>query len=550
MPHITDARDVEFLTPNLLKSSGCILTIQDTEINLAKFPITFVDYIDGTGIIRIDYKAKKLEVHSYIWSPMTIKNKVAIFLYHIIDGSAWNLRPSDVKPGFEGLTPQFEKIAMMQMDGKGFWVGLAVIYIPGILQETLQQLEKELSNAKPKLLLEAEQRWWQHWHSSGSIPSSVYGSRYKTLLQSLAFIKMAQCQEPGPGRGQIVKNLSPEFDSAAMTRDMAFSILALCRTGHFAEAKAALSFLLTAQAGIFRSNQYSIKKWGSKSPYLISLASYTGMGFEKAEIQNNSPIIYFDSFGLFLWAMTEYVKHSSDLDFASNHWPNIQKFIITPMLDAIDETGLIKQDSGWLNTPMPGEHFCYTSLSAFKGLNSAAVLAYSIHQDERAILYTKKAAELRTAILTKLTVGKSILLSRSLEVKQYPNFLDGSTVDAINWEIVSPYWKTASSISKALDVFLRPGNAPRGFVQYYKNDNQLYHENPFVTLRAVSALYTMQEEERADQILEYMTHITMKNAGMIPSFLTVENMYFIEPYPVIGTGAAAMILAILKSVQK
>ncbi len=549
MPHVTDARDVGLLTPNLVHSSGCMLMIRDTPVNLAKFPTTFAEYLEGTGIIRIDYKAHHLDIHSYIWAPMTINNKVLIFLYHILDASHWDLKPSNVRPWFDGLTPQFEKVGIMQRDGEGFWVGLAVVYKPGILPETLEQLQNELSGAKPKLLLEAEQRWWRHWHDAGAIPTSIYGAKYKMLMQSLTFIKMAQCREPGPGYGQIVNNLSPYHDSAPITRDMAFSILALSRTGHFAEAKTALSFILTSRAGFFRAGQYHDETWGAKSPYLISLASYTGMGYERAAISNKAPVLYFDSFGLFLWAMTDYIKKSSDLTFASTHWPNIQKFVITPLLNAIDETGLVQKDSGWRNAAIPGEHFCYTSMSAFKGLNSAAVLAYSIHQDERAVLYTKKAAELRSTILTKLTVGKSLLLAQSLEVKKFPFVLDGSVVDAINWEIVSPFWKTASSISKALDVFLS-GNQTAGlYSQYYKNSKELDDKNPFITLRAVTAFYKMKETKKADQILEYLVRTAEKNARMIPASLSYEEELYAGPYPVIGTGAAAIILTTMTSAK-
>ena len=542
-PHITDVWDVGQITPNLIEGFGCRLEIGNKHIELGKIPIAHSNYISGTGIVRVEHKAKDLTVINYIWAPMVLDYKAMFSLYRIPKDNVWNFKPSQIKPYVQSSDSNLVDIRLEQSTEDAVWVGLILFYKEGISEETCAKVQKELATARPKLLLEAEQRWWMHWHRSGTaIPSHIIGKKYDILLQSAAFLKMAQCREPGPSYGQIINTLSPLQTKFAPSRDMTYAIIALSKVGHFEEARNALIFMLHADAGYFRNRRPT---WGLGKTYLISLSYYTGMGYERAEYVGKSPLLYLDSQGLFLWAVTEYAKESSDVGFADRNWNTIKERVIDPLIDSIDENGLVREDSGFWNVPSPGEHFSYTSMSAFRGLNSAAMLSHLLKKDVYPELFTKTAAQLRGNILSKMTTGKTLLLTRSMETKRYPHFIDGSMVEAINWHVVNPFWRTARSIVQALEVFLKAGQGPRGYAQKFKNENSIENENLFISLRAVNALRMVGEKRRATELLDWIIDEAAANLEMIPEYLSTDQAIYYGSYPLIGLGAGAYILAVM-----
>ena len=547
LPHISDIWDVGYKTPNLIKKLDCKIIIRGKEIDLSRLPIAHAGYVNGTGIIRIEYATEKLKLVSYIWAPMIMEQKAVVMAIHVTNLGDLELLPEDIRPYAVAKSRRLEWVRNEAFEKEGFWVGQVLLMTSGWSKETVSELKKELAGAKPNLLLEAEERWWMHWHRLSSVPSHIIEKKYHVLKQSAAFIKMAQCREPGPSRGQIVNSLSTISGNVAKVRDMAYAIVALSRMGYIEEARQGLEFILNAGSGQFESLKTKGMQWGMGEPYLVSLSYYAGLGFEKADFIGGYPILHFDGQGLFLWAFAEYMKNSTDISFARRHWIMIKTLVITPLLRSIDDEGLMRRDSGWWNLLPPGEHFTYTSLCAFKGLNSAATIANTLGYDDLATLYMKKAAELRANILTKLTVGKALVMARSLESKKFPYFLDGTSVEAINWSVVDPFWKTAQSISKAMEAFLRIQNGDRGFARSYRDEKAKMPESPFVTLRAVNALRLLGEKKKANRILNWMIEESSRNAEMIPEFIDNATAAYVGRYPLVGLGAGAYILAVLGS---
>ena len=545
LPHIMDVWDVGKPTENLIQSASYKLNIKGEVIDLSFIPVTHVGYENGTGIIRTEQDASPLKILSYIWSPMILDHKVIFLVIHIPNAADYNLSQDNVSLFLETASPNIDNIRCIQKDGKDLWVCHSLIYNAGLEPETLARLQKELSRAKPKLLLDAEKRWWMHWHRLGRIPSRIYDVKYQVLLQSAAFLKMSQCREAGKSKGQIVDNLSVLFPSAAYPRDMAYSIVALSKLGYYTEAKAALDFMLNSNAGQFKSHKVSGQEWGMGQDYKISLSHYTGMGYERTNSRTGNPLFYFDGQGLFLWAASEYIKASADFEFANRNWKTIQEHIVQPLVQSIDKTGLLRRDSGWWDTPAPGLHFGFTSLSACNGLLSATVISHSGGHEQDVSFYTKKAAALRETILTKLTVGRSKVLSRCLETKSFPYFLDGSAVEAINWQIIKPEWKTSESTLQALESFLRVGERPRGFSLAFKGKQVKGDEDLFVSLRSVEAFQRKGHKKRALELLDWITKQSSRNAEMIPQSFSADKAYYKGPYPVIGMGSGAYILAVL-----
>ena len=81
---------------------------------------------------------------------------------------------------------------------------------------------------------------------------------------------MGQVAETGGGAGQILASIAPGQWNIAWVRDMAYAVVGLVRSGHYAEAKAAIAFQMQAQVGGYQ--QYV------GAPYQISVVRYYGNG--------------------------------------------------------------------------------------------------------------------------------------------------------------------------------------------------------------------------------------------------------------------------------
>ena len=60
-------------------------------------------------------------------------------------------------------------------------------------------------------------------------------------------------------------------------------------------------------------------------PYQISVCRYYGDGTEWSDSNSNGPNIEFDGFGLFLWALDEYVAASGDTSLITTYWASTIK---------------------------------------------------------------------------------------------------------------------------------------------------------------------------------------------------------------------------------
>ena len=193
---------------------------------------------------------------SFVWSPMIMDQKALLWVLHIPDAKKYRLNSDHFHPFLEPPLREMQTLVKDSWDHDDLWFLYTVVYTAGMTPPARQKVMSELRKADPKLLLEAEQRWWMHWHLAGHEPSEIINKKHDVFLQCNAFIKMAQCREPGPGFGQIVNSLAPFADNVAVTRDMAYSVLALSAVGHFTEARAALKFMLYADAGAFRTHRF------------------------------------------------------------------------------------------------------------------------------------------------------------------------------------------------------------------------------------------------------------------------------------------------------
>ena len=112
------------------------------------------------------------------------------------------------------------------------------------------------------------------------------------------------------------------------------------RSGHYAEAKAAIAFQMGAQVGSYE--QYV------GMPYQISVVRYYGNGTEWSDSNADGPNIEFDGFGLFLWALNEYVTASGDTASLTTWWPTVKPQVadgVRPAVFADNVSGLTIRNS-------------------------------------------------------------------------------------------------------------------------------------------------------------------------------------------------------------
>jgi GH15 family glucan-1,4-alpha-glucosidase len=544
-PHVNDDWDINDRTPNLVQSIGFRINIGGRSVDLARIPVRRSGYVNGTGIIRLEQQLDKTNLISYIWSPMIMEYKVIFWVIQVQDAARYRMSVENFLPYVDPPMRELSTLVRETWADNDLWLCYSVVYTYGLAPPFIQKITTELYKTEGKRLVEAEERWWMHWHRLGTEPASIIRKKHDVFLQSAAFLKMAQCREPGQGFGQIVNALAPFSDNVSQTRDMAYSVIALVRTGHFSEARSALKFMLYANSGSFKDYQVNSKPWGLGRNYVVSLSHYSGTGFERAASLSDTPALYYASHPLFLWALHEYYKYSSDRPFLDQVWSIVKSYVMEPMISCMDSQDLMRADSGLWDVPAPGEQFTYTSACAFQGLTSAAVLAQTMDDTETVQRCTRLANRVRESILTRLTFGKARVLRRSLEAKAFPAVLDASTMEAINWQVLRPDWKSARSTLQAIQSYLRVAGPERGFALGYTDNKNLGPEHLFSSLRAIEAMQIMKRKKEAQPVLDWIVDQAALNGEMIPEYFDSSTGNYLGAYPVIGMGAAAFILAAL-----
>ena len=112
---------------------------------------------------------------------------------------------------------------------------------------------------------------------------------------------MGQIREPNTAtrknNGMILARLPPGEWHTGWVRDATYAVVALARSGHIDEAKAALNFFLNARRRRLRQLREQ------RQDYRISLMRYFGNGAGGGRLeQRSAPNIEIDGWGLFLWA--------------------------------------------------------------------------------------------------------------------------------------------------------------------------------------------------------------------------------------------------------
>ncbi|RME72890.1 MAG: hypothetical protein D6776_07960, partial [Planctomycetota bacterium] len=287
----------------------------------------------------------------------------------------WPFNADDVVCGLERQIAGGGRFAT----GDEAWWGVLIALRTDGDEQTLRATAAAFpAGLDPAGLLQRERDGWAQWHAGERMPAGLRADERACFRQQTAFLRMGQAREIGPGNGQIVASLPPGKWNICWPRDASYAIVALARTGHLAEAQAALRFLLQAGPGRY-TNEVG-------RSYRISVARYFGNGEEESDDNGNGPNIEFDNFGLVLWALGETIEHGGDLALVRGHWRVIRDEIADVLVSLIAANGLLRPDSSiWErhlrpapNTPDGARQFAYSSIMAVAGLERAADLALRV----------------------------------------------------------------------------------------------------------------------------------------------------------------------------
>jgi len=472
-------------------------------------------------------------------------------------GPAGNLEVGLCMPVGEGRLAQDE--------GGAF--GLVLGYGQGASSEpTAAGVAAFVAGRTPQDILQAEVEWWQAWHAKEAVPAGLHPYEAELWAQSNVVLKMGQVREPGRGHGQILASLVPGAWRIAWVRDMAYAIMGLNRAGHFEEAKAALEFMLNAEmkrAGDrnFYDVNFIERDLGVtlSADYAISVTRYFGDGTEESDSNAAGPNIEFDNWGLFLWALGDYVERSGDTSILQAYWPKISTQVADLLVELIEpETGLLHTDSSiWERhwnaygsvEPETRKHFTYSNLCAYEGLKRASAMAARVADTARVVTYEAASEGLKAAVLEHLVItptqtGQPTVAGNLEEMGPEVKYMDQAVVEAINTGLLAEHPEIAAGTLAAFDAFLAIGPHSPG---YFRNDDgTVYDEAEWVMidLRTASARIAMADLTRGKDVLDWVTDQARHNYGLIPELFGRVDGSYNSNTPMCGFGPGAYLMAI------
>ena len=454
----------------------------------------------------------------------------------------------DNDPGTGGATTGavegFQSSLGSLTSGTSAWAGWVTVLAPDANGASAIATTRTWINGRTaSQILSDEQTGWASWIQPA--PSGASSTEAALDQQSQAMIRMGQVTESGQGNGQILAAVTPGEWNISWVRDMAYSTVALVKSGHYTEAKAALSFQMNATAGTYAS-YLATTDGGAGTPYQISVCRYYGNGTEWSDSNPDGPNVEFDGFGLFLWSLDEYVRASGDTATLTSWWPTIKSKIAGVLVDLQESsTGMIVPDSSIWEVHWDGQqrHFAYTTAAAANGLCSASDLATKASDTASASTYLTHGQMARDALIAHMR-GPSGALGQSPEsIGTGSAWLDASPIEAFNWGLLDAQGPTAQATMSAMLANLVPASG-RGFMRdqtgaYYDSQEWI-----FVDLRSERAFELAGNTTFSSGLFAWNTGQASDNYGELSELHDAITADYAGAAPMVGFGAGAYILAL------
>ena len=434
---------------------------------------------------------------------------------------------TDAVPGFQ------TSLGALAPSATG-WAGWVTVLAPDANgAAAVAKVRAWVAGRAPAKLLADEIAGWQAWTKPP--PRGAGAAEAALALQAQVVLRMGQVQETGPGQGQILASVAPGQWNIAWVRDMAYAVVGLLRSGHLAEAKAAIAFQLGAQVGSYQ--QYV------GAPYQISVVRYYGNGTEWSDSNNDGPNVELDGFGLFLWELDEYVRASGDTASLATWWPAVKSKVADVLVGLQESTGLIKPDSSIWEVHWNGQqkHFAYTTITAANGLCAASRLATAAGDAASSAAYLAAGQKARDALLPNLRAPGGALVQSTEALAAGSGFLDAAVIEAINFGLVDPTRHTATATLGAIESGLVPQSG-RGFKRSDMGDAYSSNEWVFVDLRAARALELHGDASYAASLFAWNVAQASDNFGELSELHDPVTADYAGQSPMVGFGAGAYLL--------
>jgi len=446
----------------------------------------------------------------------------------------------DDDPGTGGATTDavagFQNSLGTPAASSGAWAGWLTVLAPDADgQAAIQRVRAWVAGRTPDKLLSDEVSAWQAWTTPP--PAGASTTEAAVALQAQTVLRMGQVAETGGGSGQILASVAPGTWNISWVRDMAYAVVGLVRSGHYAEAKAAIAFQMQAQVGSYQ--QYV------GAPYQISVVRYYGDGSEWSDSNANGPNIEFDGFGLFLWELDQYVQASGDTASLAQWWPAVKSRVADVLVTLQQPDGLIAADSSIWEAHWDGQqrHFAYTTITAANGLCSASRLAQAAGDSGDVATYLAAGQRSRDALLPNLRAPDGSLVQSTEALAAGAGWLDAAVIEALDMGLIDPTRHTATATLGDIESGLVPASG-RGFMRSDAGDAYSSNEWVFVDLRAARALELHGDATYSQGLFGWNVGQASDNFGELSELHDPVTANYAGQSPMVGFGAGAYLLAL------
>ena len=531
--HLYAQASDEHQSEPVISSITPIVTHNGDQKSIEKMPGKKIEYVPGTGIVRHSLQDSSFRLTQYGFCPFYVNHPLWV-IYIVLESDRINEYALNIKIENKSLRANVGKWSYVK-DNKR-WLYVVVSSSDQDEQGDFHTVNNFKNRHSGFSALLQEIDWWESWHEQSTQPRVFEKIKKQFYYQALTHIKMAQSREKGAARGQIFSSLNPGSSWTYLT-DQTYATEALLKSGHIQEARQSLQFLLdNNKCGKFKKYEWFDKNYGIGQDYVLSVSKYFGKGAEASDSTQSGPNIELAGFGLVLANIEDYVKTTNDIQFLEFYWEKIRYQIADILIRSIDETGLIRKESGPWRIHLPGKHFTYTSVSAYRGLLAANWMATKMGDESFAVECKLAAKKLRTNIEDKLYLENQNVLKGNLEGRIPIEYSDGSVIEAINF-LSSPQDKISKAVLNTINKNLKFNDDPPAYSNLMHENRS--RDNLFINLRLALALQKMRKTDQAQAIMNKIIRRAEKQGFLLPCYYEQNSG---GERALIGRGAANIIL--------
>jgi len=525
-PHLYSQYDEKTKTPTLITSARTILFKERREIPITELANTAAGYIDGTGIIYHQQKGKDLILTQYAFSPFSLDKPIWVF-FAILEGDSLGSYTLNFEIVDKNQNLYVNKWSFQEQNRK--WLFVICYYDENPNAKPYNVIRKYKNEHPGFTALTDEIKWWKNWHSTTIMPANINKTESVVYLQSLVVLKMAQCREKFPARGQIISAFLPSNLALATVTNMSCAIDALLLSGHIEEALSTLQFLMNGRCGKYKHHKFGDSSIGLGQNYAISVNYYYGNGSEASNTGDYGPEIYLAGFGTVLWNLKQYVEITDDVKYLEYYWPKISTEIADVLINLRDESGLLRADNGLFN-PGVAKHYAYTTAAAYRGLVDAAWLARMADDEQRASNYEEAAIALHHQFELNLYNEDQNSLKGYMEGTSPGIPIDAASAFALLW-VFTPQDYICKGTLSAFDKQLAINNGYRRFPAT-KNKPRNEWVPGDILLSIINQRAT--NFKKTESLKRWITEQAYQNFGLIPEYLHFQDAVYVEPAPLVG----------------